>query len=179
VDILAHVRAGGRLLGLCGGYQMLGREILDEAGADGVPGASEALGLLDVRTIMRPEKTVRPARGAHCRTGAPVRGYEIHVGATEGPDCARPFLDLETGPDGAVSHDGRIAGTYLHGLFTSDAFRSAWLESIMPGSASALAFEAGVEAAIDALADALERDLDVDALFAAARAPGWRPGAYP
>jgi adenosylcobyric acid synthase len=175
IDILAHVRAGGRVLGICGGFQMLGREIGDESGADGATGVSPGLCLLDVTTRMRSEKTVRQAKGLHRASGATVTGYEIHVGESNGPACQRPFLDLESGPDGAVSPDGRIAGTYLHELFVSDTFRSAWLNDIRRGSASTLAFEADVEAAIDTLADALERDLDVDALFAAARAPGWRP----
>jgi adenosylcobyric acid synthase len=164
IDILAHVRAGGRVLGLCGGYQMLGREIRDREGVDGAPGSSPGLGLLDVTTEMAQAKQVRPASGVST-SGQPVTGYEIHAGRTAGPDCARPYLTIEGRPDGAVSHDGRIAGCYLHGLFSSDAFRSHWLESISPGAASGLAFEAGVDRALDSLADELETALDVDALL--------------
>ncbi len=174
-DIYAHVRAGGHVLGLCGGYQFLGTTLEDPDGVDGAPGVSRGLGLLRVRTFMRAEKTLRPASGIHRATGAAVSGYEIHVGETFGPDCARPWLLLESGPDGATSPDGRVAGTYLHGLFASDAFRSCWLEQMRAGTASNLAYEAGVEAALNALADALEHDLDVSGLFAMAREPGWQP----
>lgn len=173
IDIIAHARAGGRVLGLCGGFQMLGRMIEDDAGADGEPGRSAGLGLLDVSTRMTSDKIIRPARGQHNASGAVVHGYEIHVGETHGPDCARPFLSLSGRPDGAISRDGRVAGTYLHGLFAGDAFRAAWLADLCATATSRIGFEAAVEAAIETLADAMERDLDVDALLAAA-SPGKR-----
>jgi adenosylcobyric acid synthase len=175
IDIVAHVRAGGRVLGLCGGLQVLGRTINDPDGVDGAPGISNGLGLLNIETTMLAAKIVRPASGVHLPSGASVAGYEIHVGRSNGADCARPYLRLGSEDDGARSADGRVAGTYLHGLFASDAFRSAWLEEIAQGTASTLDFEAGVEAALDELAYALERELDVDGLLAMAAAPGWRP----
>jgi adenosylcobyric acid synthase len=171
IDILAHARGGGRVLGLCGGYQMLGRTISDPDGADGEAGSSVGLGLLDIETRMAPEKTVRPVSGEDARSGQPVAGYEIHVGETTGPDCARPMLMLGGRPDGAVSANGRVAGCYLHGLFGSDGFRRAWLDSIRAGASSGLAFEAEAEAALEALADHLEASLDVDGLLGFARAP--------
>ena len=166
-DILAHARAGGRVLGLCGGYQMLGRRVRDAAGVDGSAGEAQGLGLLDVETEMEPAKAVRRVAGACARSGAPLSGYEIHTGRTRGPDAAeRPFARLDRGPDGALSADGRIEGTYVHGLFADDRFRAAWLERVRAASSSSLAWEPVLEGAIDELADGLEAALDVDALLA-------------
>ncbi|MCY3846326.1 MAG: cobyric acid synthase [Acidobacteria bacterium] len=166
-DILAHARAGGRVLGVCGGYQMLGRRVRDAAGADGPAGEARGLELLDVETRMESQKAVRPVGGTCARTSAPIRGYEIHTGRTVGPDAVRrPFAHLERGPDGAVSADGRVEGTYVHGLFHEDAFRARWLERVRAGSSSSLAREAALDGAIDELADRLEAALDVDALLA-------------
>jgi adenosylcobyric acid synthase len=175
VDIGAHVRGGGNVLGLCGGYQMLGRLIHDPDGYDGVAGTSEGLGLLDIETVMSADKTVRPASGTAIHPSAPVHGYEIHTGQTSGPATSRPFAKLTTGNDGAISADGRIAGTYLHGVFGSDAFRCAWLNALCSGAASDLGYELAVEAALDELADACEAQLDIDTLFASARPLGWTP----
>ena len=172
-DILAHARAGGRVLGLCGGYQMLGRRVRDVAGTDGSTGEAPGLGLLDVDTEMEPQKAVRPVAGTCARTGVPIRGYEIHTGRTSGPDAdARPLAHLERGPDGAVGVDGRVEGTYVHGLFNEDGFRARWLERVRAGSSSSLAREAVLDRAIDDLADGLEAALDVDALLAEAGVPG-------
>ena len=166
-DILAHARAGGRVLGLCGGYQMLGRRVRDVAGADGSTGEAPGLGLLDVETEMESGKAVCPVAGTCARTSVPIRGYEIHTGRTAGPGAARrPFAHLERGPDGAVSADGRVEGTYVHGLFNEDGFRARWLDRVRPGSSSSLAREAALDRAIDELADGLEAALDVDALLA-------------
>ena len=168
-DILAHVRAGGRVVGVCGGLQMLGRRVHDPAGADGPAGSVDGLGLLDVETTMHAEKTVRPARGRCALSDAPVAGYEIHTGRSRGADLARPMFHLETGADGARSADGLVEGTYLHGLFANDAYRRAWLERIGAGTASSLQYEAAVDAALDAVADTLSAAVDLDALFGAAR----------
>ena len=148
-DILAHVRAGGRVVGVCGGRQMLGRRVHDPAGADGPAGSVDGLGLLDMETTMHAEKTVRPARGRCALSDAPVAGYEIHTGRSHGADLARPMFHLETGADGARSADGLVEGTYLHGLFANDAYRRAWLERIGAGTASSLQYEAAVDAALD------------------------------
>ncbi|MDP5307458.1 cobyric acid synthase [Paracoccus spongiarum] len=164
IDLAAHVRRGGHVLGICGGYQMLGRIIRDPLGSDGPAGETPGLGLLDVETVMAADK--RLDRIAGIALGQPVSGYEIHMGRTAGPDCARPFAHLPH-PDGAISADGRIAGSYLHGLFSDDGFRAAWLARL--GAASQPGFEAGVEAALDALADHLEAHLDVAGLLAVAR----------
>jgi adenosylcobyric acid synthase len=170
IDIAAHVRRGGRVLGLCGGYQMLGRVVRDPDGIEGPAGEAEGLGLLDIETDLTPDKTLTASTGTSF-DGHPVTGYEIHIGRTAGPDTARPLVMLEgSGADGAISPDGRIAGCYLHGLFASDAFRRGYLEGLgAPAGAAGLAFEVVVDQTLDALADHLETVLDIEALYAAAR----------
>jgi adenosylcobyric acid synthase len=167
VDILAHVRRGGRVLGLCGGYQMLGQSIADPDGSDGDAGTVAGLGLLDVSTVFGGDKATVAVTGRHVATGERVTGYEIHLGRTTGPDCARPWLDLDGRMDGAESPNGRVAGTYVHGLFAADGFRRAYL-SALGAPPSSLAYEAGVEAALDGLADHLEAHVDIKALLAIA-----------
>jgi adenosylcobyric acid synthase len=167
VDLKAHVRRGGHVLGLCGGYQMLGRAIADPEGIEGPRGTVEGLGLLDVTTVMTADKSTTPVVGRHCTTGTEIGGYEIHLGRTEGADCARPVLTIEERPDGATSAGGQVQGTYVHGLFSSDAFRRVWLRHF--GVASRLAYEERVESVIEALADHLEAHLDVDGILAIAR----------
>jgi adenosylcobyric acid synthase len=167
IDIAAHVRRGGHVLGLCGGYQMLGRSISDPDGVDGPAGTVDGLGLLDIDTVMRGDKSTTQVAGIHCATQTLVEGYEIHLGRTDGRDCARPVLTLDGRPDGAQSTDGRVQGTYVHGLFASDAFRKAWLKNL--GVTSSLAYDARVESALDALADHLEAHLNIDQLLDIAR----------
>ena len=164
IDLLAHARRGGRVLGLCGGYQMLGRSIADPLGLEGPPGTDPGLGLLDVETVMEPDKRTEPVTARHLATGEPVTGYEIHLGRTAGPDCARPVLEIAGQPDGATSADGRIAGTYVHGLFAADPFRRAYLAAL-GAPASPLAYAAAVDATLDALAAHLETHLDLSALL--------------
>ena len=129
IDLAAHVRRGGRVLGLCGGFQMLGRTISDPDGMEGPPRAVDGLGLLDAATVLTGEKALRHVSGT--AFGAPFEGYEMHMGVTEGGALSRPFLQLGDGrSDGAVSADGLVAGCYVHGLFASDAFRAAWLAAV-------------------------------------------------
>jgi len=168
IDLQAHVRRGGHVLGICGGYQMLGLAVEDPDGADGAPGSIEGLGLLSVTTRMLPDKCTRHVIGRHCLTGAMVSGYEIHLGRTDGADCVKPMLTIEDQPDGATSPDGKVQGTYVHGLFTSDDFRKQWLAGF--GVASGLAYDTQVESALDTLADHLETHLDLDRLLKIARA---------
>lgn len=167
VDLAAHLRRGGHVLGLCGGYQMLGRSIADPEGIEGPPGTETGLGLLAVDTVMTGDKRLAEVTALHAATGLPFRGYEIHIGRSTGPDCARPFALVEGAPEGAVAPSGRVAGSYLHGMFRDDAFRAAFLRGF--GAESALAYDAGVEAALDALADHLEAHADVEGLLALAR----------
>ena len=170
VDIAGHVRRGGRVLGLCGGYQMLGRVVCDPEGIEGSAGEAVGLGLLDVRTTLTPEKTLTHTTATHNASGFVVEGYEIHIGRTDGVDRARAFLTLADGRgEGAVSADGRIAGCYMHGLFASDGFRQAYLKTLGAEADGGLVFEALIDATLDRLADHLEASLDVEALLAAAR----------
>ncbi|KQP42968.1 cobalamin biosynthesis protein CobQ [Methylobacterium sp. Leaf104] len=168
IDIRAHVRRGGRVLGLCGGYQMLGRRIDDPHGIEGAPRSVPGLGLLDVETVMTPQKHLAAVTGTSLPDGVPFAGYEMHVGDTTGPDTARPAIRLADGrSDGAVSTDGRVTGTYVHGLFADDRQRGAWLARL--GAApSGLAYEAGIEAVLDRLADHLEAHVACEALHALA-----------
>ena len=170
-DILAHARTGGRVLGLCGGYQMLGTLIEDAEGNDGRPGQEPGLDLLDVHTEMSGSKAVRPVEGRCVGTGLPVTGYEIHVGRTTGNDCERPMFDLGGRADGARSADGLIEGSYVHGVFTEDEFRRAWLRRAGTAGRSSLDYGAAVEAALDSWAGGVEQAVDVDALLACAASP--------
>ncbi|WP_043750819.1 cobyric acid synthase [Methylobacterium nodulans] len=168
IDLAAHVRRGGRVLGLCGGYQMLGRRIEDPHGIEGEVRAVDGLGLLDVVTVMTPDKRLAAVTGASLPDETPFCGYEMHLGETRGPDAARPLLRFADGrPDGAVSADGRVCGTYVHGLFADDRQRALWLERLGTSSAGE-AYEAGIDAVLDRLAEHLERHVACDALLALA-----------
>jgi len=170
IDIVAHRRQGGQIIGLCGGYQMLGRHIADPAGSEGPAGKAPGLGLLAVETVLGDAKRLGGAAGIEIASGMPVSGYEMHLGTTAGPGCARPMLDLRGVLDGAVSADGRVAGCYLHGLFASDRFRRAFLARLgIEGGA--IAYDAMIDTVLDTLAEHLERHLDLAALLAAARPP--------
>ncbi len=172
IDIAAHVRRGGWLVGLCGGYQMLGTVIRDPEGIEGPPGEAPGLGLLAVATTLTPDKTLIEASGTELASGAAVRGYEMHVGRSDGPGLARPMLRLDNGrTDGAVSADGRVMGCYLHGLFAADGFRRTFLDRLGQ-SDGGIAWEATVEAALDGLADHLAAHVDLDGLLAVSRPAG-------
>jgi adenosylcobyric acid synthase len=169
IDVLAHVRQGGRVLGICGGYQMLGLAVSDPAGVEGAPRTVQGLGLLDVETVMTGDKTLREVSGDFVGFGgASFAGYEMHVGVTTGAACDRPFLRLAGGnADGAVSADGRVAGCYVHGLFGSAAARAALLNSL--GAASdGIDHTARVDDALDEIATQLAAALDIDLLAAIA-----------
>ena len=165
IDLKAHVRRGGRVLGICGGYQMLGRTIADPKGIEGPPTTVEGLALLDVTTTMTPHKHLTEVTCVERRSGEAVQGYEIHIGETTGADTERAWITIGTRNEGAESPDGRIQGCYLHGLFAADAFRRAYLNRIGTVS-SADAYDDTVDATLDALAAHLETHLDVDALLA-------------
>ena len=163
IDILAHHRRGGHVVGLCGGYQMLGKSVDDPEGVDGHPGKVEGLGLLDVQTVMAGEKRVTQSRARTTDSDLGVEGYEIHMGRTTGPDCNRPWLKLEGRPEGAIGPCGRVRGSYLHGMFGSDAFRAAFLRSL--GAESHTEYDETVETTLDKLAGHLEEHLDLDLLL--------------
>ncbi|QCO57878.1 cobyric acid synthase (plasmid) [Pseudorhodobacter turbinis] len=167
IDLAAHHRRGGRILGLCGGYQMLGRSIADPEGGEGPAGTTAGLGLLEVDTVMTGDKRLTQVQGRHIASDTPVQGYEIHIGRSEGPDRARPFARINNGGEGAISVDGLVTGSYLHGIFADDAFRAAFLANL--GVSSSHSHSTAVEAALDSLAAHLEEHLDVSGLFGVAR----------
>jgi len=173
IDILAHVRHGGRVVGLCAGFQMLGRVVRDPLGIEGQAGETPGLGLLDIETEIGGKKRLAAIDMTDLQSGCRVTGYEMHMGHTTGPGLRRPWLLLHDGSrcprqEGAVSSNGRVMGAYIHGLFGSDTFRSRWLAD-HGAEASALDYEARTEAAIEALADHCEENLDLDTLLALAR----------
>jgi len=167
IDLAAAMRRGACVLGLCGGYQMLGREIADPDGIEDNPGSVPGLGLLDVTTVMTPDKRVTETAALHPGSGTQVQGYEIHLGRTEGADRAQPMFTVNGLPEGAQRADGRVMGSYLHGMFTADAFRRAFLASLgaTPGNVS---YDVTVEDTLDALADHLEAHVDCARLLAIA-----------
>ncbi|MCB1391579.1 MAG: cobyric acid synthase, partial [Rhodobacteraceae bacterium] len=168
IDLAAARRRGARVLGLCGGYQMLGSTIADPEGIEGASGVVPGLGLLDVETVMTPEKRVTLTEAVHTASGEAAQGYEIHIGRTEGPDHARPLFRVEGAGEGATSRDGRVMGSYLHGLFCADGFRRAFLRGLGAEAGNG-SYADGVEEALDALADHLEAHADCDGLLAIAR----------
>jgi len=169
IDLRAHLRRGGKVLGVCGGYQMLGQRIDDPHGIEGAAGGVEGLGLLDVSTVMEPKKTLIAVTGSSLADQAPFHGYEMHIGVTDGPDHQRPVLRFGDGRlDGAMSADGLVRGVYVHGLFADDEQRASWLEWI-GASSSGFAYEASVEKTLDALANHLEAHVDCDGLLTRAR----------
>ena len=147
---------------------MLGRVVSDPEGIEGAPGETAGLGLLDITTRMTGDKRLTRTLATHAATGLPISAYEIHIGRSDGPDCARPFAHIGTRPEGALSADGRVMGSYLHGMFTDDAFRAAFLRDLGI-SAAPRAHAAEVEATLDALAAHIEAHLDVAGLLALAR----------
>ncbi|MBB3910493.1 cobyric acid synthase [Sphingomonas desiccabilis] len=164
IDIRAHHRRGRPVLGLCGGYQMLGRSIADPDGIEGPPETVEGLGLLAVDTVLGGEKALAIVRGI--ANGAAFEGYEMHLGRTFGPDRERPAVRFDDGrPDGAVSADGLVTGSYVHGLLGVAAQRRAWLARVgVAGSGPD--HSASVDRALDSIAAQLEQHVDVDALIA-------------
>ncbi|NKK67561.1 cobyric acid synthase [Rhizobium leguminosarum bv. viciae] len=159
-DLHAHVRRGGRVIGICGGYQMLGRTVHDPLGIEGGTFEAPGLGLLDIETEMAPEKTVRNSQAYSTEyDDAPLAGYQIHLGITRGPDCDRPSAIIDGASDGALSANGRIMGTYLHGLFGSDTYRARLLQSFGL-SGERRNYRESVEQALDDVAEELERHLD-------------------
>lgn len=167
-DLYAHVRRGGHVLGICGGYQMLGAEVNDPEGIEGAAGGTEGLGLLDIQTLMTKDKTLSETKAVHRDTGTEMTGYEIHIGRTSGPDCARPFANIQGRAEGASSTSGKIQGSYLHGMFHQDAFRTAYLRRL-GASGSETQYDQTVETTLDALADHMENHLDIKGLIECAQ----------
>ena len=166
IDLAAHHRRGGRILGICGGYQMLGNRIDDPDGVDGAPTCIDGLGLLNISTHMIHDKTVRRTQALCPSLGCTARGYEIHAGDTTGIDVEeRPFFQVEERNLGAMSPDGGVMGGYVHGMFEDDRFRASFLATFRSGEHREMQYAHRVDEALDVLAEAMEHHLDVEALW--------------
>ena len=147
---------------------MLGHTIADPQGLEGAAGTTKGLGLLNIATTLIDNKRLAEITGTERTTLTAVRGYEMHIGRTSGPDTGRPMLDLNGRPDGAISPDGKVMGCYLHGLFAADPFRFAFLDQVRSGAVAAIAYENRIERTLDALAEHLEQHIAIDMLLAIA-----------
>jgi len=161
-SILRHLRYGGKLIGICGGFQMLGHAIHDPLGIEGGPGSSVGFGLLNMQTTLHSQKQLANASGRLAFADAEVRGYEIHAGISEGAALSRPCCILQGQPEGAISEDGQVIGSYLHGLFDSAPACACLLEWAGLGGAKSLDMEAERERGINRLADAMDAELDIE-----------------
>jgi adenosylcobyric acid synthase len=165
IDLQAHVRRGGRVLGVCAGYQMLGKRVEDPQRIEGSQTSTAGLDLLDVHSTMTAEKTLRPVAGVELTTGATIAGYEMHLGVTRGPGAARPMIQFADGTfDGAASTDGRILGCHVHGLFADSAFRTAYL-AVLGARSKSEDHTQRVDRALDEIAAVLESALAIDRLL--------------
>jgi adenosylcobyric acid synthase len=170
IDLAAHLRRGGQVLGICAGFQMLGTSVTDPDGIEGNIKEASGLSYLNTTTELTGSKILTAVTGHDNINGEAVTGYEMHIGITEGDDKSRPFLTVNGKPEGAISADGRVMACYVHGLFASDAFRSAFLSSIRERENSGLAFEQTIDETLDRLAEHLAQHLDIDAMLAIAKA---------
>lgn len=168
IDLAAHIRRRGHVLGLCGGYQMLGRMIHDPNGIEGQAESIKGLGLLNVETTLMEKKSLNTRIAQHHATGVELTGYEMHLGETAGPDCVQPFAHIGERHEGAVTRDGQIAGTYLHGIFSSDDFRRAYLANLGLKTQS-MSYLGLIEETLDGLANHLEECVQLDCLLDLAR----------
>jgi adenosylcobyric acid synthase len=169
IDLRGHLRRGGHVVGICGGYQMLGRVIEDPEGIEGPPERMAGLGLLDIETRLTSSKVLSPVSGSDATTGRRICGFEMHVGRTEGPDCERHWFQLAGRAEGAISRNGRVRGCYIHGLFATDKFRGTFLEGLRTRESTGFSYEASVDAALDAWADHLEAHLEVERIIGFSR----------
>jgi adenosylcobyric acid synthase len=174
IDIASHVRRGGRVMGLCGGYQLMGKKISDPEGIEGAPATIEGLGLLNIETVLTSKKSLECVVGMDTFFDKVINGYEIHIGRTSGPDCLRPILNISSGggcirTDGASSSDGRITGSYVHGIFSSDDFRRAFLCNLGMIQSNTVNFNYEIDVTLDRLAAHLGKYIDIKCLFELAR----------
>ncbi|MGJ8527527.1 cobyric acid synthase [Maritalea sp.] len=164
IDIKAHVRQGKSVLGICGGYQMLGETLSDPNGIEGAPSKLNGLGLLRVETVLSEQKQLRLEKASYGTSSVPLTGYHMHMGETVGDDTKSPFANVGDQPEGAVSADGLVMGTYLHGLFGADQFRRAFLKELGAKSAQTLEYERRIDQILDGFAAHLEKHVDLDAI---------------
>ncbi len=161
----AHTERGGAVIGICGGYQMLGKKVRDPKHLEGDVDEIDGLGLLNVETDLLPEKQVQNFEANSAEFGVELEGYEIHMGYTDGADCARPMVEIDGRVDGAISPKGNVRGCYLHGLFVSDTYRKALLRQLGFIARENTIYKNVVDSALDELAQAMEANLDVDGLL--------------
>lgn len=161
IDIMAHVRKGGHVLGLCGGYQMLGHTIHDPENIESEKSKINGLGLLEVETKLETEKELATINATFLKDDSDVSAYEIHMGQTEGPDCKNPLFKIGDRFEGATSNNNQIMGTYLHGLFEQDQFRQSFLQGINPAHNSNVNYTQNVEQTLDELAEHIAENLDL------------------
>jgi adenosylcobyric acid synthase len=172
IDLAAHLRRGGIVMGICGGYQMLGRSIADPHGIEGPPSKVDGLDLFEVDTILEGDKMLVEVTGEIVGTGVPFRGYEMHIGRTTG--VIDPLLRLSDGRyDGAISDNGQLVGCYIHGLMADDRQRRHWLQWI-GAQASPFSYDSEIDTTLDLLADHIEKHVDCDLLLELAREPRLR-----
>ena len=164
IDLKAHLNRGKYVLGICGGFQMLGEYVDDSSGLEGLPIITEGLNLLNIKTKMLPQKKIRKVNAKHIETNILFQGYEIHIGETYGIDCERPFSSISGKKEGATSKDGRVIGTYLHGMFVNNDFRRWFLENI-GFKVTNKNYTSTLENTLDELADSLEENLNINKIF--------------
>lgn len=165
IDLQAHIRRGGHVLGLCAGYQMMGTRLTDPEGTEGPIQELDGLGLFDIETVLTGPKTLIEVAGRHCASGEPIQGYEMHIGKTTGAGLNNPMLSLPNGPDGAVARNGQFQGCYVHGLFASDTFRHAFLRKLGATRTANMSYAELIETTLDRLAEHLEQHADVTAIL--------------
>lgn len=168
IDIHAHVRRGGHVLGICGGYQMLGTDIFDPDRIEGDQAHTKGLGLLNIETTLSPQKTLQNINAKSVKFDTEITGYEIHMGHTQGPDTNAPMLTINNKPDGATSPTGLVSGCYMHGLFTSDPFRRKFLSTLGASLENSPDYQKSIDDTLDNLGAHLEEHLDVEGMFATA-----------
>ena len=171
IDLAAHIRRGGNVMGICGGYQILGNSIDDLKGTEGPSGKVTALGHLDIETTIAGRKTLTEVSGVSCNGLGNVTGFEMHMGQTTGAHTANPFLDLAGRADGAINADGTVIGCYVHGLFAEDDFRHAFLNRLRARERGVENFQNTIDIALDAIALQLEDTMDIDGLLELAANP--------
>ena len=163
--IQKHLRYGGKLIGICGGYQILGKQLHDPNGIEGPAGSSKGLGLLDIETTLEPQKQLTRVDGHFTWDNSEVSGYEIHMGISKGPALNHPSVQLNDKVDGAISDDGQIIGTYLHGLFDKESALNSLLNWAGLKNIKNLDYENLREQELNRLADEIEKNIDIRLLL--------------
>lgn len=170
IDIKSHHRRGGLVMGICGGYQMLGNVINDPNNIESNISSITGLGLLNVETTLDTTKQLNEYTGIDTITNSNFIGYEMHMGKTTGNDCDNPFShNGDNQPDGAISKCGKVFGSYIHSIFNDDEFRSAFLSKIFDTKIINNSYDKTVEATLDELAEHIEKYLDMDGILKASR----------